>query len=217
MIYFYSNIFFKIDKINYICKKFIFADDTSFTLKSSKSYLGGLYIKCKKEERLNRGNVYNTYKFNFNKVKYWACVSYNGIGEIHKVDGKMDSKYYQNIIDTSYRNSIEKFNIKNCKILHDNETTHVCSGTLSYLKKKKNLDYVENFPSNSIDLNIIENVFNLWKTKVYQHNIKTVNDLEFYIEEEWKTIGTVVIRSLINSYSKRLDAIIDNNGWYSKY
>jgi len=49
------------------------------------------------------------------------------------------------------------------------------------------------------DLNVIENVWSVWKTNVAEHEPGNLDELRIFAEEEWQNIPTEYIRNLIRS------------------
>ncbi|PKC03761.1 hypothetical protein RhiirA5_296075, partial [Rhizophagus irregularis] len=67
------------------------------------------------------------------------------------------------------------------------------------------------WPSNSPDLNPIENLWSIVKTSVEKRMPKNCEELELFMKE-WANIPKSVLINLVNSMPKRCQAIIDNNG-----
>lgn len=82
------------------------------------------------------------------------------------------------------------------------------------------------WPPNSPDLNLKENVWKVLKDRIsedhpeLQEMLQMIHSLEFLDEaanEEWYSIEDRIYLNLIQSMPRRLQAIIDANGWYTKY
>ena len=92
----------------------------------------------------------------------------------------------------------------------DNDGSH---GTRSYeniarmTKDEMELDFIEDHPPNSPDLNPIENVWRILKSRVKLHHCKTHQELRNAIEEEWEAITFQEINECIlgseRSHKKR--------------
>ena len=82
----------------------------------------------------------------------------------------------------------------------DNDGSH---GTRSFenvarmAKDLMELDYIDDHPPNSPDLNPIENVWRILKSRVKMHFPKTPAELRKAIEEEWKLISLEEINECI--------------------
>ena len=68
------------------------------------------------------------------------------------------------------------------------------------------------WPSNSPDLNPIENVWHLLKLKMSKIIYETKEEFIKCIEESWKEIKVETIDNIIKSMPNRLHKLIENNG-----
>jgi hypothetical protein len=81
--------------------------------------------------------------------------------------------------------------------------------------KRKHLNFLE-WPSQSPDLNPIENLWYDFKIAVHQRNPSN-KDLEQYYLEEWANIPVARCAKPIETYPKRLAAVIAAKGGSTKY
>ncbi|PKC15852.1 hypothetical protein RhiirA5_237890, partial [Rhizophagus irregularis] len=68
------------------------------------------------------------------------------------------------------------------------------------------------WPSNSPDLNPIENLWAIIKSKVEKRMPKNISELEEFMVEEWENIPETVLINLSKSMRRRCELIIENNG-----
>ncbi|MGH0165600.1 UNVERIFIED_CONTAM: hypothetical protein FKN15_052999 [Acipenser sinensis] len=73
------------------------------------------------------------------------------------------------------------------------------------------------WPSQSPDLNSIENLWFQLKRAVHKHRLKDIKDLEKFCMEEWSKIPPNVFSNLIKHYRKRLSDVILARGGCTKY
>ena len=74
------------------------------------------------------------------------------------------------------------------------------------------------WPGYSPDLNPIENLWTLIKKKVSTSNRTTLDELKQIIKEIWCTvIDQNVCKNLTDSMPSRIQKIIKNKGYYTKY
>ena len=68
------------------------------------------------------------------------------------------------------------------------------------------------WPSNSPDLNPIENLWSIVKRNVERRMPKNCDELKHFMKEEWHNIPNHVLINLINSMKDRCELIIEKNG-----
>ena len=110
-----------------------------------------------------------------------------------KFGGPMSQERYTNEIlpIVSRRKGLLETEGKEMIFQEDNDGSH---GTRSsenccvYAKDEIELDYIDDWPANSPDLNPIENVWRILKSRVKLHHSMTANQLRKAIEKEWKAI-----------------------------
>ncbi len=98
---------------------------------------------------------------------------------------------------------------------HDDDPKHTTKATKEWLKKK-HIKVLE-WPSQSPDLNPIENLWRELKVQVAKHQPQNLNDLERIYKEEWDKIPPEMCANLVANYKKRLTSVIANKGFATKY
>ncbi|CAJ0939088.1 unnamed protein product [Ranitomeya imitator] len=94
---------------------------------------------------------------------------------------------------------------------HDNDPKHTARATKEWLRKKH--FKVLEWPSQSPDLNPIENLWRELKVRVAKRKAKNITALEEICMEEWANIPTTVCGKLVKTYGKRLTSVIANKGY----
>jgi transposase len=95
--------------------------------------------------------------------------------------------------------------------MQDNDPKHKAPNTVAWLQENTP-GFLEDWPSNSPDLNPIENIWSILASKVYEKTIKNVSQLKRRIEKCCQEISDEVIDKTINSLPKRMKRVIDSQG-----
>ncbi len=98
---------------------------------------------------------------------------------------------------------------------HDNDPKHTARAMKEWLRKKH--FKVLEWPSQSPDLNPIENLWRELKVRVAQRQPQNITALEEICMEEWAKIPATVCENLVKTYRKRLTSVIANKGYTTKY
>ena len=101
--------------------------------------------------------------------------------------------------------------------MEDGAPTH----TSKVAQNFRNINSLESLPhpSQSPDMNPIEHVWYLLKTRINKRKIrpKTVEEMKGALLEEWEKLEISTINSLINSMPYRVQALIASKGGSTKY
>ncbi len=147
-------------------------------------------------------------------VLMWGYMSAAGVGELHFIDGIMNSQMYCSILKEKMLTSLRALGHR-ALFQHDNDPKHTSKATVGFLKK--NRVKVIQWPSMSPDLNPIEHLWGILKRQVEHHSPSSIQSLKEVNLEEWKKIDLAKCRQLVHSMPRRLGAVIKNHGGHTKY
>ncbi len=128
----------------------------------------------------------------------------------------MDGALYREILANNLLPSVKELKMgRGWVFQHDNDPKHTAWATKEWLRKKH--FKVLEWPSQSPDLNPIENLWRELKLCVAQRQPQNPKDLEKTCMEEWAKIPAAVCANLVKDYRKRLTSVIVNKSFCTKY
>ena len=100
----------------------------------------------------------------------------------------------------------------------DNARPHVDRDNIQFLRNN-NIDFIDNWPSKSPDLNPIEHLRDNLDTRVRQRQNPpgNVNELRDALLEEWNNIPQAQINNLIHSMHRCCQAVSNARGGHTRY
>ncbi len=150
------------------------------------------------------------------KIMVWGCFSAHGVGKLHRVDGIMDAKMYHSILQHQARPSILRlFPTRECIFQQDNDPKHTANINKAYLEHF----FVPTlpWPSQSPDLNPIENLWSILDWKVKNRVPNNEANLFQVLQEAWDNLEPSLLTKLVDSMPRRIEAVIANGGYATKY
>ena len=155
-------------------------------------------------------------KYGGGSIMLWGCFSSAGTGKIVRIVGKMDGAKYRDILEENLLESARELRLgRRFTFQQDNDPKHKAKSTMEWFKNK-HINVLE-WPSQSPDLNPIENLWKDLKTAVHKRSPSNLTELELFCKEEWAKMSVSRCANLVESYPSRLAAVIAAKGGSTKY
>ncbi len=164
----------------------------------------------KKGEAFKPRNTIPTVKHGGGSIMLWGCFSSSSTGRLVCVNGKMNGVMYKEILAKNLCASARELHLgRHFVFQHDNDPKHTAKRVKAWFGM--NHFNVLEWPSQSPDLNPIENLWALLKSQVYERRPQNLTELEAYCKE-WAAIPPKVCERYVATYQKRLMEVIKNKG-----
>ncbi|KAG2465270.1 TCB1 transposase, partial [Polypterus senegalus] len=194
-------------------KKILWSDETKIELFGVNARR---HIWRKPGTAHHQANTIPTVKHGGGSIMLWGCFSAAGTGRLVRIKGKMTAAMYRDILDENLLQSALDLRLGRRFIFQqDNNPKHTAKISKEWLQD--NSVNVLEWPSQSPDLNVIENLWRDLKMAVHQRFPSNLMELERCCQEEWAKLAKDRCAQLVASYSKRLEAEIAAKGASTKY
>ena len=197
-------------------KKIIWSDET----KINRFCLDGRsWYWAHEGTSLQPNQVKQTVKHGGGSIMLWGCMTSQGPGLMHRIEGKMNQHLYKQILNDKLLKTIEYYNINPVETIfqHDNSPIHKAKSVLEYLNIQQ-FQLLE-WPAQSPDLNPIEHLWSKLKKELnkYEHPPNGMIELWKRIEHVWnEKITANDCLLLIKSMPRRIEAVRKAKGWWTK-
>lgn len=116
-------------------RKVIFSDETKINRFGSD---GREFTWRKDGEQLRPHNIRQTLKHGGGSIMVWSCMSAKGPGYIQCIEGKMNAKDYQGILESDLLDTFEHYGYSLDEVIfqHDNDPKHTAKSTKKWLVDK---------------------------------------------------------------------------------
>jgi transposase len=181
-------------------KKVVFSDETLIELD-----------RCKLRQWHPKGKRPTKPSTKFSrKTMFWGAICANRIGPLLSVSGTLNSDRYTQLIESHLLPWMTETNCQGHLFQQDNAPCHVSRQSRSFFEAKH--IQILDWPSNSPDLNPIENIWGILKNSIEKRGPKSLSELEAMVMEEWIKIPAQTIVNTIQSLHTRIKQVLDRNG-----
>lgn len=141
-------------------------------------------------------------------------ISMNGITSLHVFTEIMTAKLFVDILDhTIVHGGNELYPDEDWVLLMDNDPKHRSKLSSQYLEEHQ-VKYIskDEWPSNSPDLNPIENIWGYMQQQLNRDPPRTFDKLKEAVLREWDKLPFEVIKNTMSSMPGRLNKVIKSKG-----
>jgi hypothetical protein len=200
-------------------QRVIFLDESKFMLFKSD---GHQYCWIKPGQALDPCFTKKTIKHGAGNLMVWGCITGQGMGRLHRIEGIMCGPDYVEILDKHYLGTLKDLKLRwtgNSGIIfqQDNDPKHWSKVAEVWFQAKrvKHLPWLPSSP----DMNIIEHVWDQLDALVRACDPLPRNKEELWValQEEWANFPQVALDKLFESMPRRVAALLKARGGHTKY
>lgn len=190
----------------------LWTDESSFEFHASQKKV---FVRINKNYRKKNAPVCQRVSHGGGSVMFWGSVSYNGVGDLVPIDGSMNQNRYLETLNNYAFPSGDRLIGKEFILQQDNAPCHKARMITRFLRDVgvETLDW----PPQSPDLNIIENVWSLIKRERSTDLTRTKAETVTEVTMNWKEVPLKYLQTLVDSVPNRLQKVIDTKGGYIFY
>ena len=197
-------------------KKVLFSDESKVQLYGNSRRL---YVRRKSNERMLNECVKSTEKHGGGSIQVWECFSYNGVGDLYRINDILTKEKYHSILQRHAIPSGLKLCGHGFVLQQDSDPKHTSKLCRKYLQRKEDHDVlvVIDFLPQSPDLYPIEHLWEHLKRDKTKYTITSQDTLWHAINVCWNNLKPEIIHKRIESMPNRVSAVLKAKGGYTKY
>ena len=191
----------------------VYSDEKIFKISSNRK---GVFVTRAVGEENRSDCTIGTIKHG-TQVHVWGSIGIRGVGPLKRIQGTLNAQAYQDQIlgDLEQTGPPIAGGNGHWVFMQDGAPPHTANTTRNYLAQK-NIEVLD-WPSNSPDLNPIENVWAYVQNSLTSALPRSANELWESVRNAWAAVPVELLQNLYNSIPTRLDKIIECSGGQSPY
>lgn len=194
-------------------KKVFWTDESKFELFGNKRRK---YVRRRVGESHKENCITPTVKHGGGSVMVWGGFSYDGVGDLIKIDGIMDKNYYHRILSRHAVPSGTRLIGQNFVFQQDNDPKHTSKLCKAYLESKEvqGVLKIMDWPPQSPDVNPIELLWDEMDRQVRETTITSEKSMFENLKRVWDSLRATTLHKLVERMPKICSAIIKAKGGY---
>ena len=150
------------------------------------------------------------------KINIWTGFSSMGTFPLCIFDENLTAVLFVKILEEHLLEQAKVFHQDEWFIVQDNDPKHTAKHTKAWMEQFMDKNRID-WPSQSPDLNPIENLFAWIKLELIKRKPKTKKELIVELTNVWAGIDGFFLHSYWNSMPKRCNLVLENNDYKIKY
>lgn len=193
-------------------ERVLWTDESKFCLFGSD---GTRYMRRPDGQRYNPRYTEGTVKHGGGNVMVYGAFAASGVGPLIKIDGRMDGLMFRNIL-ADHTVPFGNANLSSDWVHQmDNDPKHRSKLVQEWMTDNhvRQLEW----PSQSPDLNPIENLWDGLGKAIGSRPHKNSHELFQDLQAEWQKLPNTLLCKLVHSMPNRIEAVIKAKGYPTKY
>lgn len=155
-------------------------------------------------------------------IAYWGWLSAAGPGELTQIHNKMNAEQYIQVLEDVLIPSVRALYPEPTPIflVQDNSAVHTSRMVRQWFENYPEINLL-GWPPKSPDINPIENVWGIMCDMWEKRGVplpRTREALDRHVKEIWESLrGTDICATTVQSMNRRLEEIIQRNGYWTHY
>jgi transposase len=197
-------------------KGVMWSDDTKINCLGSD---GQQWVWIRPGQELSDAAIQPTAHSGGGSIQIWGCFCWDGPGYATKIEDTVTKEVYVEILEDELMQTLEYYGkeVEDIIFQQDNAPAHKSKLATNWLAD--NGFEVMEWPSNSPDLNPIENLWGIIKRRLGEHEHPPRGVLELWerFQVEWEKVEPELCQNLISSMPNRMREVIKAKGGSINY
>lgn len=196
-------------------KKVLWSDESPFQVFNTK---GRVFVRRYQHEKYRDECLRKTVKHGGGTLQVWGCLSVDGTGPLFRLTRIMNADYYQEILTEAMLPHLEvmrEWQEEDIVFQQDNDPKHTAKSTKQWFAAHGIVPM--EWPSQSPDLNPIEEAWNVMERQLLNRRTTTKDQLWAVLQEVWADLTPEKCRELIATMPQRCRDVIKSKGGATKW